>query len=144
MNTEEIFLIMDKFSSSKLSELTLEEDKVKISMKKNIEGNTFVPQVVTPEVAKDEKIEKEEKVENFKGVGIRAPLVGTFYRASSPEEAPYVHVGDRVKKGDVVGLIEAMKLMNEIVAPLDGVIEEILIENEELVGFDQLLIKMKE
>lgn len=144
MNTEEIFLIMDKFSSSKLSELTLEEDKVKISMKKNIEGNTFVPQMETSKVIKDEKIENEEKVESFKGVEIRAPLVGTFYRASSPEEAPYVHVGDHVKKGDVVGLIEAMKLMNEIVAPVDGVIEEILIENEELVGFDQLLIKMKE
>ena len=110
-------------------------------MKKDTEGNICEPHIVKQQ---DTKKEKDEKEEEFKGIGIRAPLVGTFYRASSPEEPPYVQVGDHVKKGEVVGLIEAMKLMNEIVAPVDGVIEAIMIENEELVGFDQLLVKMKE
>jgi acetyl-CoA carboxylase biotin carboxyl carrier protein len=141
MNTEELFLIMDKFESSTLAELTVEDNETMIAMKKNIEQNIIVPQTVQ---AQTEPVEVKKEIEAFTGTLIKAPLVGTFYRASSPEAKPYVNVGDQVKKGDVVALIEAMKLMNEIVAPVDGVIDEILIENEELVQFDQVLIKMKE
>lgn len=141
MNTEELFLIMDKFESSTLAELTVEDNETMIAMKKNIQQNIIVPQTVQ---AQTEPVEVKKEIEAFTGTLIKAPLVGTFYRASSPEAKPYVNVGDQVKKGDVVALIEAMKLMNEIVAPADGVIDEILIENEDLVQFDQVLIKMKE
>lgn len=143
MNTDELFLIMDKFGSSTLSELCVEENEIKISLKKSVEQKNVISQVAKPLIQVEEvKMESAEEV--FTGISIKAPLVGTFYRASSPEAKPYVNVGDKVKKGDVLALIEAMKLMNEIVAPVDGVIEEILIENEELVEFDQILIKMKE
>ena len=76
-----------------------------------------------------EKPEKSEKCGNL----ITAPIVGTYYAAASPEEAPFVKVGDHVTKGQTVCLIEAMKMMSEIEAPCDGIIEEVLQENGTLV-----------
>ncbi len=70
---------------------------------------------------------------------IRAPIVGTFYRSPSPEHGPYVNVGDRVKPGDVLCIIEAMKLMNEIECETSGVIKEILVKDSQPVEFDQPL-----
>ncbi len=69
--------------------------------------------------------------------------MGTFYAAPSPEAEPYVKVGDTVKKGQVLGLIEAMKLMNEIESEYDGVVEAILVENEEVVEYGQPLFRIK-
>ncbi len=74
-----------------------------------------------------------------KGRLIRSPFVGTFYRSSSPGSDPFTDIGKRVKKGDALCIIEAMKLMNEIEAEFDGVIKEILVDNEQPVEFDQPL-----
>ena len=73
------------------------------------------------------------------GRHMKSPFVGTFYRSPSPEAQPFVKVGDTVKKGDVLCIIEAMKLMNEIEADADGVIKDILVENGQPVEFDQPL-----
>jgi len=72
-----------------------------------------------------------------------APLVGTFYRASSPDADPFVEVGDRIKNGDVLCIVEAMKSMNEIQADVSGVVKEVCVENAELVEFDQILFKIE-
>ncbi len=72
-----------------------------------------------------------------------SPLVGTFYNASSPESEPFVKVGDPVKKGQVLGIIEAMKLMNEIECEFDGVVEAILIGNEDVVEYGQPLFRIR-
>ena len=74
-----------------------------------------------------------------KGTAVKSPIVGVFYAAPSPEDAPYVTVGSQVKKGDVLCLVEAMKLMNEITAEQDGVIKEICVENAEVVEYGQPL-----
>jgi acetyl-CoA carboxylase biotin carboxyl carrier protein len=74
---------------------------------------------------------------------VRSPFVGTFYRAASPGAEPFAEVGKRVKKGQPLCIIEAMKLMNEIEAEVDGVIKEILVENEQPVEFDQPLFVME-
>lgn len=74
---------------------------------------------------------------------ITSPMVGTFYSAPSEGAEPYISVGDTVKKGQVVGIVEAMKLMNEIESPFDGVVEKILVENKEMVGFGQELVLVK-
>lgn len=74
---------------------------------------------------------------------IESPMVGTFYAASAPGKPPYVTVGSKVKKGDVVCIIEAMKLMNEVEAEVDGEIVEILVKNEEIVEYGQPLFKIK-
>ncbi len=68
---------------------------------------------------------------------VNSPLVGIFYSAASPEEEPFVKVGDTVKKGQVLGIVEAMKLMNEIESDFDGVIKQILVDNEQMVEFGQ-------
>ena len=71
---------------------------------------------------------------------IKAPLVGTFYAAPSPDQPPFVQVGDTVKKGDVVLIIESMKLMNEVTSDVDGVVQEILVKNGDAVEYDQPLM----
>ena len=74
---------------------------------------------------------------------IVSPLVGTFYCASSPEAESFVKVGDTVKKGQVLGIIEAMKLMNEIESDFDGIVEAILVNNEEVVEYGQPLFRIR-
>ena len=74
---------------------------------------------------------------------VRAPMVGTFYRAPSPDAEPFVQEGQRVKKGDVLCIIEAMKLMNEIEAEYDGVVEKILVENAQPVEYGQPLFVIR-
>lgn len=75
--------------------------------------------------------------ETFAGNVVKSPLVGTYYAASSPDSAPFVKVGDKVSKGQVLGIVEAMKLMNEIESEFDGTVKEILVENEQMVEFGQ-------
>ena len=76
-------------------------------------------------------------------IEVRAPMVGTFYRAPSPEESPFVKVGDRIQVGQTLCILEAMKLMNEIEAEISGEVAEVLVENGAPVEFDQPLIRIK-
>ena len=69
-------------------------------------------------------------------------MVGAFYAARAEGEEPFIKVGDKIKKGQTIGIIEAMKLMNEISATCDGVVEEILVENEDLVEYGQVIVKV--
>lgn len=103
--------------------------------------NTVNPAVETGNAAPAPPAPTELIEENYHAVA--APLVGTFYRASSPDADPFVEVGDRVKNGDVLCIVEAMKSMNEIQADAGGVVKEICVENAELVEFDQVLFKIE-
>lgn len=78
-----------------------------------------------------------------RGDTINAPLVGTFYHAASPDDPPYVTVGQSVKKNETIGLIEAMKMMSEVPAPFDCVIEEILVDNGQLAAYDEPLMRVR-
>lgn len=89
-----------------------------------------------PEESFTGNIENEENL-------VCSPLVGTFYLAPSPEEDPFVKPGDTVTKGQTIGIIEAMKLMNEIVAECDGTVEKVLAENGEMVEYGQPLFCIK-
>lgn len=85
--------------------------------------------------------EEQEEDENIKTV--KSPLVGTFYSAASPEDEPFVKVGDKVVKGQKLGIIEAMKLMNDIESDFDGEVVEILVTNESMVEYGQPLFKIR-
>ena len=74
---------------------------------------------------------------------IKSPIVGTFYTSSSEDGAPFIEVGDEVKKGQVIAIVEAMKIMNEIESTVDGLVEEILVENQEIVEYGQPLVLIK-
>ena len=153
MNYEDIKKLMDDMGNSKINSLDIEfPDGIKISMKKSenninagenlisLSGNQE-PQVnVNAQTNINNENVKEEK-ENYKIV--KSPMVGTFYESSSPKANPFVKVGDRVKKGDVLCIIEAMKLMNEIESEYDGEIVEVCVKNEEMVEFGKPLFKIK-
>lgn len=81
-------------------------------------------------------------VSDSAGNAIKSPMVGVFYAAPAPDRPPFVNVGDTVSKGDVVCIIEAMKIMNEITADKSGTITEILVENGDVVEYDQPLFKI--
>ncbi len=87
---------------------------------------------------------KQEQAAQVDGELVKAPLVGVFYASPSPDEPPYVKVGDSVKKGQILCLIEAMKMMNEVKAPVDGVVREIYAENQAVIGFDDPLFLIGE
>ncbi|MCD6571413.1 MAG: hypothetical protein J7L53_11975 [Deltaproteobacteria bacterium] len=84
----------------------------------------------------------EDAIQDFSGIVISSPLTGTFYRSPAPGAKPFVEVGSTVKTGNQVGIVEVMKLMNSIKAPQEGIIREILVENETMVKMGQILMIM--
>ena len=147
MEFENLIQLIKTVSSSELTEFSMKEGDFKVSMNKIKEvqivadGNmaaeipVFTAQTVAPE---KESVESEPE-----GNQVKAPLVGTFYSASAPDVAPFVKVGDTVKKGQVLGIIEAMKLMNEIESEYEGVVEAILVENGQMVEYGQNLFTIR-
>lgn len=103
--------------------------------------NIAVPQNVSQTQAADVNEQTAAEDENLKIV--TSPLVGTFYSAASPEDEPFVKVGDKVSKGQKLGIIEAMKLMNDIESDFDGEIVEIMVSNESVVEYGQPLFKIR-
>ncbi len=151
MDIKEIKELLKAFDESGSSFFQIKEDGVEIKFKKPSEGKSIVvsqeapPQVVTGPVSINtgaaETPATEQKAKEVDGDLVLAPLVGVFYSAPSPDDKPYVQVGDKVKSGQVLCLIEAMKMMSEITAPRDGVIKSIYAKNQDVVGFeDQLFL----
>lgn len=146
MELNDIYNLIDKFENSKMSSMELEFEDVRLSVKKemgvvyteretaNVERKISEPSVSVQSSA-EQDINKYE---------VKAPLVGTFYRAASPDDEPFVVVGKKVSKGDLIGIIEAMKLMNEIVSPVDGEVVSIDAVDSEMVEYNQVLITIKE
>jgi acetyl-CoA carboxylase biotin carboxyl carrier protein len=98
------------------------------------------PAPVAPAPVVSEASSSESATAEFNGEAVKSPMVGTFYRAPSPSSASFVEVGQKVKANDVIGIIEAMKMMNQIEAGIAGTIEAILAEDGEPVEFDQPLV----
>ena len=145
MDLESILKIMDRFDRSNMTTFCLEEEDFSLTLeskKKQVIAATGAPVVteVVPQVAVN--VHEEGNAAQPEGTVVKSPLVGTFYAAKAEGEAPYVSVGDKVTKGQVIGIIEAMKLMNEIEAEADGTVAELLVENEQLVEYGQPLIRL--
>lgn len=145
MNTEAIKEIMAAFESSALAKMELEVGDMKLKLEKAATQEAgSVPAVSAPVAAPAPLAAETPAAPKAEGTWVKAPLVGTYYNARSAGSTPFVEIGQRVKKGDVLCIIEAMKVMNEIHAPVDGVVAEILVTNESMVEFDQELIRIGE
>lgn len=103
--------------------------------------NEVIPASENPVTVKEQTDKMPQVKEDVRIV--TSPLVGTFYSAASPEDEPFVKVGDKVTKGQKLGIIEAMKLMNDIESDFDGEIVEIMVSNEDMVEYGQPLFKLR-
>ncbi len=159
MRLEEIKELMKAMDENGLSSFEYQEGNIHLSLKRG-DGSASVENNKPLENFNEIKEEKSIKLYNSKSsektsleekntLGsepdkvVVSPLVGVFYKASSPDAEPFVKVGDRVSKGQVLGIIEAMKLMNEIESEYDGIVEAVLVDNEELVEYSQPLFRIR-
>ena len=139
MDIEYIKKIADMMDEKSLCELAIEDNGQKISLKK---GGVAPVQNIVPVVERVETIVEEPTIEqpSKKATPITSPMVGTFYSSASPDAEPFVRVGDVIRPGQVVCIIEAMKLMNEIEADVSGKVVEICVENGQTIEFGQVLM----
>ena len=148
MNYEDIKKLIEDMGNSKLTEINIDfPDGTRIGMKKDkevqiIERTTSQIVQSQPVVEKTENKQESETKEE-QGNIVKSPMVGTFYLRPDPNSTPYVEVGKTVKKGDVLCIIEAMKLMNEIESEFDGTIAEILVKDGEMVEYGKPLFRIK-
>ena len=136
MDTGKIKEIISIFEQSTLSTMELEGDDLKIKLSKDGAGSPMSVERVEQPQPKP----VEHAAEIAEGDAVRSPLVGTFYAAASENAKPFVEIGQTVKQGDILCIIEAMKVMNEIHAPRSGVIREILVQDGAMVQFDEELM----
>ena len=162
MNIQEIKDLMSQFDQSSLREFTYQNATDVLSFSKN-SGSVASPQPATPAPVVQEAapavespvVLAEEPVAPsvpapeaapavvVEGEVVESPLVGVAYLASGPDKPAFVQVGDSVSKGQTLLIIEAMKVMNEVPAPKDGIVTEILVSNEEMVEFGKGLVRIK-
>ncbi len=141
-SVENISVLADVMEEKNLEEITMEYDDAKLTLKAKrpcppppMGGMMPAPMaMVAPAPAQAAAPAAAPQVS---GNVVKSPIVGTFYAAASPEKPPFVTVGQQVKKGDVLMIIESMKLMNEVQSEFDGTVAEILVKNGEAVEFDQ-------
>lgn len=144
MNLKELKEMINLMNENNLVEIEIEREGLRIRIKKGISGVPEITQeryIIQPsEIAPAAAPTKEAELPTVKRVEIKAPMVGTFYRAPAPDALPFVEIGDEIEPGQVICIIEAMKLMNEIKAEVKGRVVEILVENAEPVEFGQSLL----
>lgn len=159
METKEIQKLLDFIASSGLDEVIIETSELKVKVRRNSAVQAVaagpatqaaaapaVPAIAAAPAAKKEQAAPDTTVADKSDatlVTIKSPMIGTFYRASSPESPSFVNIGDEIKPGKVVCVIEAMKLFNEIESEISGKIVKILVENATPVEFDQPLFQVE-
>lgn len=151
MNEKKIRQLIKIVEESDINELEVSRWGRRVRITKNVVRNNGTADIETIHVGQkpdtkeaDSKVASEEaEVLQETGIEIKSPMVGTFYTAPAPDASPYVSVGDKIKVGDVLCIVEAMKLMNEIEAEEAGVISKILVENANPVQYNQPLFLLE-
>ena len=163
LDHEDLNRLIDKISTSDIQEFSLEGEDFKLEIKRNLfDENQFAKNLVSSKSFDKQTIANQKtKNDNLAVVNepeaslvappgrsdlteITSPMVGTFYRAAAPGEDPFVEVGNNIKVGQTICILEAMKLMNEIESEFDAEIVEILVENGTPVEFGQVLMRVKQ
>lgn len=135
MDTKQLEVILALFEKSTVSEMELESEAFKLKLKRNTEVHEVISKPIVQHVSLP-------TVKEDNAHWVKAPLVGTYYHSANPEAKPYVEVGQAVKEGQVICLIEAMKVMNEIKADRNGVVQEIKAINGKMVEYNQALVRI--
>lgn len=149
IEVEAIERLADLVSSKDLGGITIETGDCRITVKgKKSIAAPPMPVPMPMQAAPDMRLPVQETSAPAKetlpqGNVVKSPIVGTFYQSPSPDKPPFVKVGDTVKKGDVIMIIESMKLMNEVQSEFDGVVEKVLVSNGQAVEFDQPIMIIK-
>src|SRR5258708_4154846 len=149
MKTTEIRDLIDFIAQSGLNEVDIETKELKLHVKREPDQKVMkssAPMMAAPmAVAAPAAAPKTEKSAPAVGktLEIKSPMIGTFYRSSNPDTPPFVSVGDKVSKGQVVCIIEAMKLFNEIESEVSGTVVKVMVENSSPVEYDQALFVVK-
>lgn len=149
MNIKELKELFKLVERTDFSEVDVRQGELRINIKRNTGVTYAQTQVVSEpirtveirpqvEAASPAKVEKATEIP-VKGTVVNSPFVGTFYRAPAPDAKPFVDVGSKVKKGDTLCIVEAMKLMNEIETEVDGIVKQIYVENAQPVEFGEKL-----
>lgn len=144
MNTKDIEQLIELLEKSSISEIEVGRwgKKIRVSRQSGnvmVHNSEMAPASAPAATAPTAPVEGAVEDSPAQGVAIKSPMVGTFYRSSSPEVDPFIKVGDHVQKGDTLCIIEAMKIMNEVEAEVSGVILDIQIENAQPVEYGQTL-----
>lgn len=149
MDMKQIKALLQEFDASSLSKLKITQDAFSIELEKNI-GAVSAPMMAAPVAVAAAPVAQAVSVESaapaapvHTGDMIVSPMVGTFYSSPSPDSAPFVKVGDRVKKGQVIGILEAMKIMNELEAEFDCKIVSVLVSDSQAVEYDMPLFAVE-
>lgn len=138
--------LINEFENSEVFKMKVEIDDIKLKLEKtpvtpvNVVNTPVTPvatQVTNTEIINNPPIKEEPEVN---GIPVKSPIVGVYYASSSPSAKPYVEVGSKVKTGQVLCIVEAMKVMNEIKAPIDGTVTSIMANSEDLIEYDQVLM----
>ncbi len=147
MNQNEIIELIKVFDKSKIAKLKIKNEHFSIELDKNSEFVTSVTSAPTIEKSSvaPQKIEESREIKEISKneLTINSPMVGTFYQAPSPSAPPFVKIGDVVKKGKTIAIIEAMKVMNELEAEFECKILDILVEDGQPVQFDMPLFAVE-
>jgi len=163
LDHDDLNRLIEKISTSDIQEFSLEGEDFKLEIKRNVFDQNQVINNLVPKTSFDKQINANQKIinDNIPVVNepeapqvappgrsdlteITSPMVGTFYRAAAPGEDPFVEVGNNVKVGQTICILEAMKLMNEIESEFNAEIVEILVENGTPVEFGQVLMRVKQ
>ena len=149
MELSDVLALLDRFDASSAASMKLRLGDLRLELSKYAAPAAVVPAAAPAAAAAPVAVAApapaaEAPEAQTVGTTVKAPLVGTFYAAPAPGEAPFVSVGDTVKKGQTLCVLEAMKMMSEVPAPCDCVILEILAKDGDLVGFDAPLFQVRE
>jgi len=144
----DVFELIEKFDKSSIAELELSSGDLSVKLSKQNKIGSYISEIQNIPVisaVKEEKLVEISKSPDMRNDAkiIKAPLIGTFYSAPSPDSEPYVKIGDRISKGAVICIIEAMKIMNEIESDTDGEIVEVLAASGTPVEFGQALFRLR-
>lgn len=139
MKLEEIQTLVNTINETTIEKFKFKNNDVELEIVKTIEKSGNNNQIQKEVIAPNKQVAQEIDKNKIETKTIKSPLVGVFYEASSPNEDAFVKEGQQVKKGDVLCIVEAMKVMNEIVAKEDCRIKKILVSNEDIVEYDQEL-----